>query len=183
MRGKYDRELEELGQNVMDSLQMIAYTNNALSAKRRELIKPYLSVIYAKMRTRAHDESPDWLYGGNLAESTKQCEVAKRIGDKMLKRKPLINRHPTGNKRFRQPFQPPGFQNGMQMQMLRAFNPLQMQQVRFAPPNVFQQGGYSQVVPGSMPMNMGFPRRFRYPRYQQQQQQRQTFQNKGNFQK
>ena len=102
-------------------------------------------------------------YRGDQAETTKQCELANRISDKVLKRKSLITRGGQ-QKRFRGPsqtFQP----------VPRAFTPMMMQPCWFSNPQMMQsmQGMPFQQFPQTY---QGFQL---YPRQQQQQQQQQGF--------
>ena len=178
-----DPELDNLGTNVMNGLQLMAFASNAVAMKRREMLKPHLSPLYAKAMTKTQEESVEWLYGGDLSETTKQCETAKRISDKVLKRKqPFYPRGGRG-KRFRQPFSPPSASG---FPMLRGFNPMPVrfqtpqyvQQQQFPSPQLMQPmqpayGGF-----GAVQGFQGFPRRFRgqRPRYQ-------NFAKRGAYQK
>ena len=83
-KDKSDVELDALGENVISGVQLLAQVHNALSTKRRELLKPQLAPVYALTLTNPPDSaSQEWLYGGNLEEITKQCEVSRKIGDKV----------------------------------------------------------------------------------------------------
>ena len=168
-RGKNDPELVDLANNLVEGMQLLAYAHSAISSKRRELIRPELSPLYARPLTKSPDGGdPEWLFGGKLAETAKQCEAVKQIGIKISKRKPPQPQQ-KGNhqKKFRPAFQQPAFP------VVRAYNPWQ-QNIRFpAPQQGFTQG--FQQFP--TPFFGGFPRRFR-PRYQNQSQ-RQGFQKKG----
>ena len=164
-RDKQDEELNGLGQGLMDSIHLIAFAHNAISTRRREELKPQLSPVYANTLSRLHG-SPEWLYGGELAETTKQCEVARKVGEKVIKRVKPGTKAP-GQKKFR-----PNSSQFMGQPMFRAFNPYQMQQqVRFPSPQAFgyQQFG-QQYFPGGQqsfrPQNFfgGFPRRQRFQR-------------------
>ena len=82
-RGLADTELDELGQNVMDSLQLQAPAHNALLNKRKELLRPELSPLYVKEWSKGLTSSLNWLYGGYSEWAAKKCEVAKKNGDKI----------------------------------------------------------------------------------------------------
>ena len=86
-RADGDKELDECSQGLWDSIQLMSFALNGISARRRELIKPSLAPIYARVLTNGHETTPDWLYGGNLVETTKKCEAAKKISEKILKPK------------------------------------------------------------------------------------------------
>ena len=171
-RGKADKELNKLGANVVDTLHMLAFVNNTLSSRRREFLRPHLAPTYAKVMTKGHNPDSDWLYGGDLLETTKQCEAAKKIGEKVLKKRQSFAGFPgrgrgNPNKRFR--FQgaqgfPPFPQ---QQQGLRAMALFQFQQPRFQVPQ-----GIQQLYPLPVPQHFvaGYHRRGRYPRPQQQRQ-------------
>ena len=168
-RGSEDPELDELGLNVMNSLQLQAHAHNALLNKRRELLKPELSPVYAKELSKSHSSSSDWLYGGDLLDATKKCEAAKKIGEKIAKRKVFpANKGP--QKRFKHPFPAnfaPHYQQQQGAPMLRAFNPYQHQVYRFPTPQYAQQ--QYQAYPSFQPTQFGvFSRRPRNPRAQGQ---------------
>ena len=159
-----DPELDELGKNILNSLQLQAFAHNALLSKRKELLKPELSPVYAKELSKGHSTSTEWLYGGDLVDATKKCEAAKKIGDKIIKRKNFPqNKGP--QKRFKAPF-PANFGTPYHqgaMPMLRAFNPYPVQQFRFQGPQNFQQ------TPAFQPTQFGgFQRRPRFPKSQGQ---------------
>ena len=134
-RGDNDKELDDLGGNLLEAFQLLAHSHNALSTRRREALKPHLSPLYAKAMSKGQLSNQEWLYGGDLAETTKTCETAKKIAEKVLKRKPLPpqGRRGMGQKRFRPA------QGGLPPTFFRGFNPYQVQQVRFNAPSTFPQ--------------------------------------------
>ena len=128
---------------------------------------------YAREMSKGHSDSPDWLYGGDLDDTTKKCEVAKKIGEKLLKRKQQPQPR-QGQKKFRpqgqQQFQTPS------MPMFRAFNPFQVQQFRLPSPQQFNPV----YQPGFQPMQFGgFPRRIRGQNGKQNQ--KQGFAKRGGY--
>ena len=175
-RGQSDPELVELSTNLVEGIRLLAFTHSAISAKRRDLIRPHLSPIYGKALSKVPEgAAPEWLFGGKLGDTAKQCETVKQLGVKLAKRKPNPPPQQRGGqqKRFRPPFP---------MQSLptyRPYNPWQQQQqVRFANPMSFQQT-YQQPFQSYQPNFVaGFPRRFRPAR-----QQKQPFGKKGAHQK
>ena len=180
-RGKKDKELNRLGRNVIDALRLMSFTNNAIRIKRKEGLRPQIAPAYARTLTKAQENSPDWLYGGNINETAKQCETAKKLGDKVFRHKAQAPRA-QNNKRFR--FQQPGT-----VPMLRAYNPFMAQQMqqqfRFPGPqqfpNQFPQQVPQQFVPMQGAMQMGgYPRK----RFQGNYRQRgQGFQKRGAYHK
>ena len=175
-----DQELVDMGRNVLDSLHLLAYAHNSLSTRRKETLKPVLSPIYAKVMGKGQDLTQEWLYGGDLVETTKQCEAAKKVSDKVLKRKQFV-RPQQQQKRFRTPF--------IQQQVLRPFMPYQGQgHIRFPAPQAFAQfpmqqqqfqGQFQQQPQQGFGFGFGFPRRFRHPRGPRQQ----GFAKRGTYQK
>ena len=167
MRNTGDKELNRLGSNLVDALHLLAQANNALAARRREVLKPHLSPMYAKVMTKTHEANSDWLYGGDLVETTKQCAAAKRIGDKVLKRKQIQQGRGRGwnQKRFRPPMFPVVGQVP-QMQFPMGMRPMNFQNPQFRFP-------FNQQYPafGQQQFAGGFPfqKRFRYPKNQQKQ--------------
>ena len=166
-RGTEDPELDGLGRNILDSLQLQSFAHNALLTKRKELLKPELAPVYARELARGQSSSPDWLFGGDLVETTRKCDAAKKIGEKIGKRKGH-NGPRMPQKRFRAPF-PANFNQPQQgTPVLRAFNPYQGQQFRFPAPQMFQPAmQFQQFQPTQFG---GFPRRGKNPRYQNQKQ-------------
>ena len=178
VKSEEDPELAALGINIADSMKLMSFTLNLLSGRRRELLKPCLAPAYVRVLTKGHETTPQWLFGGDLLTTTKRCEAAKRIGQKVLKPKETSSQ-PRGRRdnqrRFRAPFQQVQ-QN--QQGMLRAFNPYQQyQHGRFPAPQSFQQQGYP-YQPLETGVPTGFPRPYR-PRYPNQQGQQQQAQGLG----
>ena len=158
-RGKADQELDELSGNLLDSFNMLALASQAVSSRRRENLKPLMQATYAKALAKPQEGSPLWLYGGNLSESTRKCEVARKLADKIVKRKGAQqNSNPGGgqqrqtqgqqqqNKRPRQ--WGPNWQNKKQGQNYAYgwgyqqpnFQPVQSQyHYQFSAPQQFQQ--------------------------------------------
>ena len=86
---KSDGELDSLGSNQLTALQFLAHVHNAMSARRRELLKPQISPIYARVLTRNHETSQQWLFGGDLEEATKKCDRGKGIPSRGSPRRSL----------------------------------------------------------------------------------------------
>ena len=110
-RRSTDDELEKYSDNIVDAVKMLTLANKTLSVKRRESLRPYMQATYAKSLGKGKETSPEWLFGGNLSEATRQCEMAKKIAEKVFKRKQQAqgnqNQQQRGtgnnqNKRFRQ---------------------------------------------------------------------------------
>ena len=173
-RGVTDPELDALGRNLMDSMQLHAFAHNALSGRRRELLRPQLSPAYAKEMTKGQTASAEWLYGGELADATKKCDTAKKIGEKISRRKTTFPGSRPPMKKFRPMYnQQPGQQG---FPMMRAFNPYPVQQFRFPAPQQMQfQAPYQPFGFG------GFQRRQRPRQANPQQQQKQGFAKRGGF--
>ena len=174
-RGEGDDELNQVGRNLGESIKLMAFVNNTISAKRREIIKPYLAPIYAKVLTKGHETTPDWLYGGDLLTTTKKCEAAKRIGQKILKPTGPVNDIPRGmsNRRAR----------GRGAGVLRGFIPMQTQGIRFPNPQSFNQG-YAQQQQQQQQGQWQYPRESGYKarqNFQAQGQGQQRFPRRGNM--
>ena len=183
LKSEEDAELADLGINIADSLKLMSFTLNTLSGRRRELLKPCLAPAYVRVLTKGHETTPEWLFGGDLLNTTKKCEAAKRIAQKVLKGKeppPAQFKARNNQRRFRAP-------NAQQQQpILRPHVPQQQFQGRFPTPQAFAQSYPYQPLEVGVPS--GFPRQYR-PRYQnpsqgyqqgnqQQQQQAQAFPKK-----
>ena len=180
LQRKDDEELNVAGKDLLQGTQLLAFSANAISNKRRDFMKSQFSSLYARTMTKGQSSS-DWLYGGDLGEVTKQCETMKKLGEKILKRKPPTFA-PRGqqNKRFRAPF------------FLRAFNPFQFQQqTRFPNPQGYQNFGFPSPQQFQTPFpqaQQNFPSQWggfqRFTRYSRQQMKRgQGFQKRGAYQK
>ena len=178
-RGNEDPTLDDLDRNLLDGMLQLAYVHNNISSKRRELLRPFLAPTYAKALTKGHDTSPDRLFGGDLLTTTRKCEAAKRIGEKVVakRRQPQQQQaRPQGQqKRFRPQKQQQGFRGGNGHQQTWRFpNPQNFQQFVPAYSNQWQP-----QAPGS---GNYYPRGQYNPRPQQQQRQ-QGFQKKTTYQK
>ena len=178
-RGNSDPELEAFCKNMMDGLHLLILANNSVSGRRREQLKPLLQHTYRNLG-KNQDASPEWLFGGNLSESTRKCELVKKLGEKIIKRKNTPN---TGtnfnqkqgayggqqqNKRFRGPT--PAWQQGNQKKV-------------FGYQHFYPQMGYPQQQQQQF-QSQNFQAQYRPkgpngPGQQQPQQQQQGFQKKG----
>ena len=58
-RGKKDPELDGFGADQIKALKLLGHVLNAVSLKRRELLKPQLAPVYAKSMTKATTETQD----------------------------------------------------------------------------------------------------------------------------
>ena len=169
-RGDVDAELEELCGNMVDAMQMVALVDLGLTTRRRELIKPSMQQTYARALAKGPSGSPEWLYGGNLSQEARKCEEAKKVAEKVMKRKntqttqqnaPATHFKGAGrgqNKRFK--FQQGGNKQHYQPRGYQGFN-----QVFPAPMPVYQQQ-YQQ-----------FPQQFQYQDFRQKSQRQNNQQN------
>ena len=98
-RGDTDPELDGFSTNIVKAIQLEVLALKALSTRRREQIKPYMQNTYAKAMAKAHDGDPQWLYGGNLSETTRKCEIAKKMAEKIVKRKQTPQQNNTNQQR------------------------------------------------------------------------------------
>ena len=90
-RGEDDEELGTYSENLLSSIHLLVLANNALSARRREALRPNMQATYAKSLGKLQEGPSNWLFGGNLSEATRKCEVAKKLAEKVMKRKPGNN--------------------------------------------------------------------------------------------
>ena len=86
-RGEADAQLDNLAGNALDAMKTLALVSNGLGTRRKEMIKAGMQGIYAKALPRASGGSPEWLFGGNVAETAKQCETAQRLSEKIMRGK------------------------------------------------------------------------------------------------
>ena len=172
-RGNKDDELDPLTKNLLQGMQLFSFAFNAISTRRKEVLKPCLAPAYARVLTKGHDTTPEWLFGGDLLTTTKKCEAAKRIGEKVLNLKRKQDQQPPReiqqNKRFKGP-------QSSGQGMLRAHNPQNPQNVRFVQPQSYQ---YQFPNPQQM-QQMQFPQQMGY---QQQGFNPQGFQKNQRFTK
>ena len=149
-RGNTDKELDELSGNMLDAMHILALTSKGLEHRRRETLKPNMQQTYAKALGKAHEGDPQWLYGGNLSEATRKCEVAKKLADKIVKRKTPQQsqghqhnkQNPQGgnqNKRFKQPNKQnwQNFQQAQSGQKAFGYQHFQMPQVQMQTPYTY----------------------------------------------
>ena len=169
--GVQDKELDALGNNQLNAPQLLAHTHNSISIKRRELPRNQLSPVYWRLMAKSSQVSQG-LYGGNLEETTKQCDVARKISDK-VKRKSQQEKKPHPQKRFRHAFVP---QQMGQPMLLRAFNPYQS---RFPGPQQFQQGFQQSFHQAPYAQQQFFPGGFGYPRRPRFQKNQRPFGKRG----
>ena len=176
-RGAEDEQLDELSSNVMDSIHLMALANSGISSRRREIIKPHLQITYAKAMAKNHGGEPQWLFGGNLTETTRKCEAEKRVTEKILKRKTNTQQQGAGaagqaqktqgqrqNKRFKP------YNNNASWQQPQAYGAKTFGYQHY--PQVYQGGQTFQPMPQQyFPQQQG--------QYQQQQFQQQQFRPKG----
>ena len=167
-RKDQDPELDDLGETTMEGFKLLAHVHNQISNKRKELLRPQISPIYAKALSKGSEElSQDWLFGGNLEETTKQCDVSRKITEKVAGKRKQDKGPGKGQQQFKK-FRPPfPAQFGTQPTMLRPYNPYQMPVMpRFPNPTGFQQQQSYQYYPQGYPQAMfgGFPRRQRFAR-------------------
>ena len=155
-RGDEDKELEDFSGNMVDSIKMLTLANKALSTKRRELLRPSMQATYAKALGKANEGSPEWLYGGNLSEATRQCEAAQKIAQKVMKRKNPQQGQPQ-NHQARQP--------GQQQKRFRQANPgWQKKQGNQFQPKTFGYQHYQFPAPGNYQQ---YPQQGQYQQYYQ----------------
>ena len=179
-RGSSDKELDDLSSNIMDALHILVLASNAISARRREQLRPHMQHTYAKhlVKTPEGEGSAKWLFGGNISEAARRCEAAKRISDKVVKRKP--NPQQNNNNNSSQHFKAHG-QN--QNKKFRAANNWQSWQQYPRTPKTFgYNNGYPQVFQVPQQFQSYRPRYSQDGQQQQQQHQQQLsqdFQRKG----
>ena len=106
-RGESDAQLDNLAGNALDAMKTLALVSNGLGTRRKEMIKAGMQGIYAKALPRASGGSPEWLFGGNVAETAKQCETAQRLSEKIMRGK--AGRQRGGAKPDRRPYSQRGF--------------------------------------------------------------------------
>ena len=171
-RGNKDAELDPLTKNIMNGIQLVSYAVNGISSRRKEMLKPCLAPAYARVLTKGHDTTPDWLFGGDLLTTTKKCEAAKRIGEKVLRRKNQENQQKDKNQNNKR-FKPnPNSSQGM----LRANQFQQRQNQRFQGQQNFTEGQYQVPqqqqfqAPQQYYQQQGFQKQQRFPRNPQQNQ-------------
>ena len=178
-RAEEDEELEAYSGNMVSAIHILTLANLSLSNKRREHLRLSMQHTYAKALGRPQDGSPEWLFGGNLSESTRKCEVAKKIAEKMFKRKPTQNTtnqnqnaKPQGNMQQGKRFKGPGWQNKQNQ-----FNPKNFgyQHVQFPVPG---QWGYQQQYPQQQNQQQFRPNNQAQGKAQGQQQSK-DFQQRG----
>ena len=157
--GESDPALDEFSPNMVNALHGLVLVFASLSAKRREQLKPLVQATYAKALSKGQEGSPEWLYGGNLSEVAKQCEIAKKVSEKLVKRKAPAQQQ--GNQQKQGQGQRKKFKQGQGKQ-----------QKQFG----YQQANYMQYQQPQFP---GFTYQYqapyqsyktRYPAQQQQQQ-------------
>ena len=54
-RGNKDAELDPLTKNLLHGMQLLLFGSNAISTRRKEVLKPCLAPAYARVLTKGHD--------------------------------------------------------------------------------------------------------------------------------
>ena len=176
-RADGDKELDECSRGLWDSLQLMSFALNGISTRRRELIKPSLAPIYARVLTKGHETTPEWLYGGNLIETTRKCEASKKLSDKILKPKPQPQNKATNAGRG-------GKQVSRGRGQLRGFIPYQNRRQQQAQQQFPQQSQQFYQGAGQSDYQRYQKQQFQAPYVPHQQQNPQGFpKNKANFPK
>ena len=182
-RGQSDEELDNLSGNVIDAIKMMALVSTGITVKRRELIKPSMQQTYAKEMAKGVDGSPEWLYGGNLSQVARKCEEAKKVAEKLVKRKTPQHSHPNSNPQNRGAGRGQGKkfkfqQNGKQQQFgQRMFSYQGFPQAFPTPQPVYQQQYQYQQYPQAQYQD--FRPRHKQNGQQGYNQQNQDFQKRG----
>ena len=182
-RADTDPELEGLFTNMVDAIQMMTLVDQGLTTRRRELIKPSMQQTYAKTLAKGNDGSPEWLYGGNLTVEARKCEEAKKVAEKVMKRKQTQNAQPNQGaaqnkgagrgqaKRFKFP------QGNKQQHFLQRGYQSYQQGQGFPTPMPVYQPAYQQFQPQYQEYRQRNPRQGFQQQYGGQQQ---DFQKRGN---
>ena len=85
-RGKEDDALDGLSENIIDALRVLTATSVHVAGKRRENLKSAINTDYAKLLNYRPD-TPEWLFGGDLQEATRQCELSQKLMDKISRKR------------------------------------------------------------------------------------------------
>ena len=49
-------------------------------------MKSAINVVYAKALCKRSD-NPEWLFGGDLMETARQCEISQKISEKVVRKR------------------------------------------------------------------------------------------------
>ena len=85
-RGKDDDGLDKLSENLMDSIKVLAAASLQVTARRRDNVKMAVHSDYTKALQRKSD-NPEWLFGGDLMETARQCDLAQKLTDKIARKR------------------------------------------------------------------------------------------------
>ena len=184
-RGDSDPELIALSDNVLDCMHLLALISNGLSMKKREQLRPNIQATHAKYLTKVPEGSSAWLYGGNLSEAARKCEMAKKVGEKLIKQKAAPQK--SQGKPQQQKRAGGNAFGGKQNKRFRHASNWQDQQTRFTP-KTFGYNHYPMVFPAPQQYHhkqTNKPQQFQHfhqqggKQEQHAQQPRQDFQPRG----
>ena len=85
-RGKDDDGLDKLSENLMDSMRVLAAASLQVTARRRDNVKLAIHADYTKALQRKSD-NPEWLFGGDLMETARQCDLSQKLTDKIARKR------------------------------------------------------------------------------------------------
>ena len=80
--GEADSDLDELSGNLLDSFCVLASTLLNVATRCRDNLKMAIHADYAKLVHRKSD-NPEWLFGGKLVKTTRQCEMTPKLTEKI----------------------------------------------------------------------------------------------------
>lgn len=84
------------GVQAKKALQLMAFTNKEINNRRKDALRTTVNPEYLPLLNHALPPSNDWLLGGTLNDSIKQCDESKKLTDKLMKNRKVVNQNEDG---------------------------------------------------------------------------------------
>lgn len=78
-------KITQAGLLAKKALQLMAFANREINDRRKDALKVAVNPEYLPLLKHAKPPSEDWLLGGALVDSIKQCEESKKLTEKIMK--------------------------------------------------------------------------------------------------
>lgn len=99
---KVHPKITQAGLLAKKALQLMAFTNREINDRRKDALKVAVNPEYLPLLKHAKPPSEDWLLGGSLNDSIKQCDESKKLTEKIMKSRKNINNQQEPQQGFQQ---------------------------------------------------------------------------------
>lgn len=77
--------ITESGLQAKKALQLMAFTNKEINDRRKDALRLAVNPECLPLLNHAKPPSDDWLLGGTLNDSIKECDESKKLAEKLMK--------------------------------------------------------------------------------------------------